>query len=143
MRRWRTDGAAAALALLIGTIGDYARFAQMLLNGGTFDGKRYLKPATVALMTSDRIGPETKIRHDGPHSPGPYSGFGLGFAVRTAQPPDTRLPIGEYGWAGAGGTVFYVDPSDDMFVVCMMQTLTQGAPIQAALKTLIYEALEN
>jgi hypothetical protein len=44
---------------------------------------------------------------------------------------------------GAGGTVFYVDPRDDMFVVCMMQTLTQGAPIQAALKTLIYEALEN
>ena len=80
---------------MIGTIGDYARFAQMLLNGGTLGGKRYLKPATVASMTSDHIGPETKIAHDGSHSPGPYSGFGLGFAVRTAQRPDWRSPIGE------------------------------------------------
>ena len=128
---------------MIGTIGDYARFAQMLLNGGTLGGKRYLKPATVASMTSDHIGPETKIAHDGSHSPGPYSGFGLGFAVRTAQRPDWRSPIGEYGWAGAGGTVFYIDPRDDMFVVCLMQTLTQGARIQAAMKTLIYDALEN
>ena len=46
---------------MIGTVGDYARFAQMLLNGGTLGGKRYLKPGTVALMTSDHIGPETKI----------------------------------------------------------------------------------
>ena len=85
---------------MVGTIGDYARFAQMLLNGGTLGGKRYLKPATVALMTSDHIGPETKIAHDGSHSPGPYSGFGLGFAVRTAQRPDWRSPLGEYRWDG-------------------------------------------
>ena len=128
---------------MIGTIGDYARFAQMLLNGGTLDGKRYLKPGTVALMTSDHIGPETKIGHDGSHSPVPYSGFGLGFAVQTVQPSDTRVPIGAYGWAGAGGTFFFIDPRDDMFVIGMMQTLTQRIRIEAALKTLIYEALEN
>ena len=48
---------------LVSTIGDYARFLQMLLNGGELDGKRYLKPETVALMTSDQIGPETGIIH--------------------------------------------------------------------------------
>ena len=84
---------------MIGTIGDYARFAQMLLNGGTLDGKRYLKPGTVALMTSDHIGPETKIGHDGSHSPVPYSGFGLGVrgangkAIRYAR-ADRRIRLG-------------------------------------------------
>jgi CubicO group peptidase (beta-lactamase class C family) len=128
---------------MIGTVGDYARFAQMLLNGGTLDGKRYLKSGTVTMMTADRIGPETKIAHDGTHAPAPYSGFGFGFAVQTVPPPDSRLPVGSYGWAGAGGTFFFVDPRDDMFVICMMQTMTQGGGIQAALKTLIYEALEQ
>ena len=56
-RNWESGGAG-----LLGTIGDYARFAQMLLNGGTFDGKRYLKPETVALMTSDHIGPGDRHR---------------------------------------------------------------------------------
>ncbi len=55
-RRWESGGAG-----MVGTIGDYARFAQMLLNGGTLDGKRYLKAETIDLMASDHIGPETKI----------------------------------------------------------------------------------
>ena len=58
-RRWESGGAG-----MVGTIGDYARFAQMLLNGGTLEGRRYLKPETIALMTSDHIGPETKIARD-------------------------------------------------------------------------------
>ena len=113
---------------MIGTIGDYARFAQMLLNGGTLDGKRYLKPGTVALMTSDHIGPETKIGHDGSHSPGRYSGFGLGFAVRTVQPPIRSCRSANTAGHGAGGTFFFVDPRDDMFVICMMQTPDAARP---------------
>ena len=104
-RRWESGGAG-----MVGTIGDYARFAQMLLNGGSCDGKRYLKPETVALMTSDHIGPETKIARDYFYFPGGGSGFGLGFAVRTAEPPDTSLPLGEYRWDGVAGTFFFVDP---------------------------------
>jgi CubicO group peptidase (beta-lactamase class C family) len=128
---------------MIGTIGDYARFAQMLLNGGALDGRRYLKSGTVTMMTSDRIGPETKISHDGSHAPIPYSGYGFGFAVQSVRLPDTRVPIGTYGWAGFGGTFFFIDPRDDMFVICMMQTLTQRIRIEAELKGLIYGALEN
>jgi len=135
-RRWESGGAG-----MVGTTGDYARFAQMLLNGGNLDGKRYLKPDTVALMTSDHIGPETKIARDYFYFPGADSGFGLGFAVRTMQPPGSRLPIGEYRWDGVAGTFFFIDPKDDMFVICMMQTLSQRGRIQTALKTLVYEAL--
>jgi CubicO group peptidase (beta-lactamase class C family) len=135
-RRWESGGAG-----MVGTTGDYARFAQMLLNGGTLDGKRYLKPETVALMTSDHIGPETKIARDSFYFPGSDSGFGLGFAVRTSQPSNTSLPLGEYRWDGVAGTFFFIDPKDDMFVICMMQTPSQRGRIQTELKALIYQAL--
>jgi CubicO group peptidase (beta-lactamase class C family) len=135
-RRWESGGAG-----MVGTVGDYARFAQMLLNGGSYDGKRYLKRETVALMTSDHIGPETNIARDYFYFPGANSGFGLGFAVRTSQPAHTSLPSGEYRWDGVAGTFFFVDPKDDMFVICMMQTPSQRGRIQTALKALVYEAL--
>ena len=135
-RRWESGGAG-----MVGTIGDYARLAQMLLNGGTFEGRRYLRPETIAEMTSDHIGPETRIARDGLYFPGANSGFGLGFAVRTSTPPNTSWPLGEYRWDGVAGTFFFIDPKDDMFVVFMAQTPSERGRIQLALKTLIYEAL--
>jgi CubicO group peptidase (beta-lactamase class C family) len=135
-RRWESGGAG-----LVSTIGDYARFLQMLLNGGELDGKRYLKRETVALMTSDQIGPETGIIHDPFYFPGPTSGFGLGFAVRTSPPPDTNWPLGEYRWDGAGGSFYFVDPVDDMLGIFMVMSPTQGGRIQLNLKTMIYEAM--
>ena len=137
-RRWESGGAG-----MVGTIGDYARFAQMLLNGGTLGGRRYLKPETIALMTSDHIGPETKIARDYFYFPGASSGFGLGFAVRISPYPGTSWPLGEYRWDGIAGTFFFIDPKDDMFVIFMVQTPSQRGRIQLALKTLIYEALRN
>ena len=135
-RRWESGGAG-----MVGTIGDYARFAQMLLNGGTLNGRRYLKPETIALMTFDHIGPETKIARDQFYFPGATSGFGLGFAVRTSRPPNTSWPLGEYRWDGVAGTFFFIDPEDDMFVIFMVQTPSERGRIQLALKTLIYQAL--
>jgi CubicO group peptidase (beta-lactamase class C family) len=135
-RRWESGGAG-----MVGTIGDYARFSQMLLNGGTLDGRRYLKPETIALMTSDHIGPETKIGHDYFYFPGASSGFGLGFAVRISPYPGKSWPLGEYRWDGIAGTFFFIDPKDDMFVVFMVQTPSERGRIQLALKTLIYQAL--
>ena len=128
---------------MVGTIGDYARFCQMLLNGGTYEGCRtYLKPATIGLMASDHIGPETKkIARDGAYYPGDTSGFGLGFAVRTSVPANTEWPLGEYRWDGVGGTFFFIDPVDDMFVVFMVQTPTERGRIQLELKTLIFRAM--
>jgi CubicO group peptidase (beta-lactamase class C family) len=136
VRRWQSGGAG-----MIGTAGDYARFAQMLLNGGTLNGRRYLKPETVALMTVDHVGPGSGIARDDFYFPGPDSGFGLGFAVRTRQLPDSSLPLGEYRWDGVAGTFFFIDPQDDMFTICMMQTPSQRDRIQTAVKRLIYQAL--
>lgn len=135
-RRWESGGAG-----LVSTAGDYARFLQMLLNGGELDGRRYLKAETVALMTSDQIGPETGIIHDPFYFPGPTSGFGLGFAVRTVPPPNTHWPLGEYRWDGAGGSFYFVDPVDDLLAIFMMQAPTQGGRIQLTLKTMMFEAL--
>ncbi|HTB03030.1 MAG TPA: serine hydrolase domain-containing protein [Bradyrhizobium sp.] len=137
-RRWESGGAG-----MIGTIGDYARFAQMLLNGGSLDGRRYLKAETVALMTSDHIGPETNIARDYYYFPGADSGFGLGFAVRTSHEPGTDLPLGEYRWDGVGGTFFFIDPQDDMFTICMMQSPSQRGRIETELKGMVYQALEK
>lgn len=126
---------------MVGTIGDYARFAQMLLNGGSYAGRRYLKPETIALMASDHIGPETKIARDHSYYPGASSGFGLGFAVRTSVPPGTSWPRGEYRWDGVGGAFFFIDPEDDLLGIFMVQTPSQRGRIQLALKTLIYQAM--
>jgi CubicO group peptidase (beta-lactamase class C family) len=136
VRRSESGGAG-----LVGTIGDYARFAQMLLNGGTLDGHRYLKPETIALMTRDHIGPETKIARNHVYYPGANSGFGLGFAVRTSVPANTSWPLGEFRWDGAAGTFFFVDPADDMFAIFMVQTPSERGRIQLELKTLIYRAM--
>jgi len=126
---------------MVGTIGDYASFAQMLLNGGTLEGHRYLKPETIALMTKDHIGPGTGIARNHAYYPGPTSGFGLGFAVRTSVPPNTSWPLGEYRWDGVGGTFFFIDPTDDMFAIFMVQTPSERGRIQLELKTLIYKAM--
>jgi len=133
-KRWESGGAG-----MIGTIGDYGRFAQMLLNGGTLEGRRYLTPATVALMTSDHVGPSTNATRDAMYFPGADSGFGLGFAVRIGDAPP--FAVGEYRWDGVGGTFFFIDPRDDMFAIVMMQSPSQRGRIEAAVKMIIYEAL--
>ena len=92
-------------------------------------------------MTSDHIGPETKIARNRYYFPGEASGFGLGFAVRTAVPANTSWPSGEYRWNGAASTFFFIDPKDDMFAICMMQS--QRERIQTELKTPIYQALKK
>jgi len=135
-RRWESGGAG-----MLGTMADYARFAQMMLNGGSLDGRRYLKPETVKLMTSDHVPPETKIARDRFYFPSGDSGFGLGFAVRTVATPP--LPAGEYRWDGVGGTFFFIDPNDDLFAICMMQSPSQRQRIQNELKALIYQALKK
>jgi CubicO group peptidase (beta-lactamase class C family) len=132
--RWESGGAG-----MVGTVTDYARFAEMLLEGGSLDGKRYLKTATVRLMTSDHVGKAaTKVARDDYYFPGSDSGFGLGFAVRTVA--TGPLPVGEFRWNGVGGTIFFVDPRDDMLTVVMMQSPAQRARIEEEARQLVYKA---
>ena len=125
---------------MVGTASDYARFLQMLLDGGTLDGKRYLGPKTIAYMTADHLG---NVIAPGPYYlPGPGYGYGLGFAVRKEQGVSTRTGNpGEYEWGGVGGTYFWVDPREDMFVVFMMQAPAQRQHYYALIRDMIYAAL--
>lgn len=114
-RQMRFDcGGACAL----GTVGDYLRFGQMLMNGGALDGKRLLSPKTVEHMTSNHLGPEIRntVGVLEPHREG-FS-FGLGVAVRTSA-GISAVPgsPGEYSWNGAFGTQFFADPKERLVVV--------------------------
>ena len=138
-RKWESGGGG-----LVSTIGDYARFTRMLLNGGTLDGRRYLSPKTVAYMGANHIGPAAGVVPGPYYLPGPGFGFGLGFAVRTeAGVSPIEGSVGEMNWSGAGGTTFWIDPKEDMFVVFMAQTVSQRQRIRATLKNLVYGAFEK
>ena len=127
----------------VGTTMDYARFLQMLLNGGELDGVRLLSPTTVAYMTADHLG---DAKFSGSTTLPAGTGFGLGFAVRK----ETGLfevtgTKGEYFWGGAAGTGFYVDPTEEIVVVWM----TQGQPGIARrydrylFKQMVYQAITD
>jgi len=139
VKKWEPGGQG-----MLSTIGDYARFTQMLLNGGSLNGKRYLSPQTVAYMGSNHIGPSTGVVPGPAYLPGPGYGFGLGFAVR-AEPGASVVEgsVGEMSWGGAGGTYFWIDPKESMFVVLMMQGPSQRVRIRSTLKNLVYGALDN
>lgn len=127
---------------LVSTAHDYARFLQMMLNGGTLDGKRYLSPKTIEYMTADHLG--TAITPGPLYLPGPGYGFGLGFAVRKANGEAAfTSPAGDYYWGGAGGTYFWVDPKTNMFVVFMMQSPKQRTPYRSVLRNMVYAAVEK
>jgi CubicO group peptidase (beta-lactamase class C family) len=137
--KWESGGGG-----MMSTIGDYARFAAMLANGGTLDGKRYLSPKTIAYMGSNHIGPGSGVTPGPYYLPGPGFGFGLGFAVRTdAGVSPIEGSVGEMNWSGAGGTTFWLDPKENMFVVFMSQTVMHRGRHRIALKNIVYGAFEK
>lgn len=136
--RWESGGGG-----MVSTITDFARYAQMLLNGGTLDGTTYLRPATFAAMTTDHTGPGSGVARNYFYYPGDGFGFGYGFGIRTdsgnAVPPPPGSP-GEIKWDGATGVYFVVDRAQDMFFVLMENTPSERVRIQARLKKIIYDA---
>jgi CubicO group peptidase (beta-lactamase class C family) len=138
---WQSGGGG-----LVSTITDYARFAQMLLNGGRLDGKQYLSPTAFKQMTTDHIGPGSGVARDYFYFPGDGFGFGYGLAVRTdpgnAKPPPPGS-IGELKWDSGSGTYFGADPKLDMLYILMEQTQTERGRIVPAFKKLVYDAFEE
>lgn len=119
---------------LLSTARDYARFLQMLLNGGELDGERILSPTTVDLMTRNHVG--ELYRPDG-------LGFGLGFRVRTdvgaAGEPGS---IGEFGWGGAYHSTYWVDPIEELVVVYLTQVIpASGLDDHQRLRAAVYAAI--
>ena len=122
---------------LTSTAGDYARFCQMLLDGGTAGATRLLSPKTIELMT---------LSHTSDLPPvggllGPGTAFGLGVQVTIdIAATQTMGSNGLYGWSGIYGTVFWVDPKEKLVAIMMVQRYP-GSPVAAAFRQLVYQAL--
>lgn len=124
---------------LVSTLSDYLAFALMLDAGGTWNGKRILKPETVQQMTTNQL-PEALL----PIGFGPLKlgglGFGLGVSVRVKAMGEGTAE-GEWGWAGAASTTFYVSPKDRLVVVTMVQRMPMWNGLDAAVRPLVRAAL--
>lgn len=112
------------------TVMDYLRFAQMLVDGGELDGVRLLDEQTVELMRTDHL-PEGVSAMGG-------AGYGLGVSVRR-EVPDGLGSVGQFGWAGAAGTWFTVDPEKDVVLLFMTQSMGGGG-LSSEFETLAYRA---
>jgi CubicO group peptidase (beta-lactamase class C family) len=138
LTRWESGGGG-----MVSTASDFARYGQMLLNGGTLDGKTYLSPAAYAAMTTDHIGRGSGVARNYFYYPGDGFGFGYGFGVRTdpgnAVPPPPGS-LGEIKWDGATGVYLVVDRAQDMFFVIMENSPSGRMHVQVTLKKIIYDA---
>ncbi len=124
---------------LMSTAPDYARFVRTIANGGTRDGVRLLGRKTVEFMTADHLGPIPRANALLP----PGHGFGLGFAVKTALGEHTEPgSIGSYGWSGAAGTAFFVDPAEHMFAIIMTQAPGLLDDVRELFRQSVYAAIE-
>lgn len=130
---------------LTSTLGDYTRFARMMLNGGELDGVRILKPATVRLMSTSVLDPAITERIWLPTDKGEV-GFGIDFAVRTDPPgkPEGKAgAVGEFFWDGAAYTLFWVDPKNHLTAVFFTQLMPFGkVPAHKAFRDAVYEGLD-
>jgi CubicO group peptidase (beta-lactamase class C family) len=117
---------------LTSTARDYARFLEMIRNGGALGGVRILAPRTVELMTSNQSG--TLHSTDG-------LGFGLGFETVDRYGASGMAAVGAFGWGGAYGTNYQVDRQSHMVIVLMIQLMPNSTDIQQKFSTSVYQAL--
>ena len=131
---------------LVSTAMDYARFAEMLRRGGSLDGARILSPKSISFMTRNHLS-EASMHAAWEEMPTPDIGrpgfgFGLGLGVVTdAAALGVLGSDGEYNWGGAAGTIFWVDPSEELVVVSLIQLMQSPWPLRADVKVAVYQAL--
>lgn len=121
------------------TADDYMRFARMLLNQGSLDGVRILKPATVKLMATDQLDPRVSERSWLPGKG--QGGFGINFFVRTDRPKDkveNRGTVGEFFWDGRASTLFWVDPANSLAAVFMVQVIPFDGTLHRDIRRAVY-----
>jgi CubicO group peptidase (beta-lactamase class C family) len=117
---------------ILSTTRDYSRFLEMIRNGGTLGGVRILAPRTVALMTHNQVGAL--------HSPNGL-GFGLGFETTDRVGANGLDPVNSYGWAGAYGSMYRIDPNAGITILLMIQLLPQNTDLGQRYPTLVHQAL--
>lgn len=118
---------------LISTAGDYARFLEMIRRGGEAFGEKILSPRSVALMTSNQIG---DLHSDNGR------GFGLGFQTTDRFGANGMESVGSYGWGGAYGSLYRVDPVAGISILLMINQLPNTNDIRIKYPTMVYQALE-
>jgi CubicO group peptidase (beta-lactamase class C family) len=132
---------------MLSTVKDYWRFSQMILNGGEFEGKRYLKASTVEMMHTSVLEPGVRLRlyrHD-------INGLGFGLGYAIVQDPaaaKTSQGLQSYFWGGLFGTSFWIDPVNDMIVISFINNISgstpAGAPLVRELSAqLVYRAVNE
>lgn len=119
---------------LLSTAHDYARFLEMIRRGGTLDGVRILSPRSVALMNTNQVG--TLYSTAG-------RGFGLGFETTDRYGANGMQSVGSFGWGGAYGSSYRVDPAERLVMVMMVQIFDRPSDITDKFHTLVYQALEE
>ena len=120
------------------TIGDYALFAQMLLNKGQLNGVRLLSPKTVELMATNHLS-ATALANGGV---GPGTGYGLGVSVLMNPAERGNIgSVGEFGWSGAASTHVLIDPKEDMVAVYCTQLMGGDFAIRANFATMLYQSI--
>jgi CubicO group peptidase (beta-lactamase class C family) len=126
---------------MVATSMDYARFLGMLAGNGRLGTTRLLGRKTVELMTADHLGSSVIAASD---LLPPGHGFGLGFAVRT-QAGVAPFPgsVGNYYWGGAAGTTFWVDPTERLFAILMIQAPVQREHYRVLFRDLVYAAVTD
>jgi len=126
---------------LVSTARDYMRFLMMIERGGELNGRRYLKPETVALMTSNQLPEEAGwVRFGAEERDG--VGFSYGFSViEKPSQWDPAARIGEYGWGGAASTHYWVSPEDELVVITLEQVRPYRTLTESGVKQLIYDAI--
>ena len=117
---------------LLSTARDYARFLEMIRNGGAAASVRILSPRAVKLMTTNQVG--TLHSNDG-------LGFGLGFETTDRYGAAGMQSVGAFGWAGAYGSFYRVDPEARLTIVVMLQQIPNRSDIRDRFFNLVYQAL--
>lgn len=120
---------------LFSTAPDYMAFCQMLLNKGEWNGKQFLSPKTIEIMTINQIG-------DLPQGPG--QGFGLGFGVTTDVAASKSLgSVGKFYWSGAYCTYFFIDPKEELIAILMTQVQPYSGYYASKFQQWVYQSLVN
>ena len=119
---------------LLSTARDYARFLEMIRHGGALDGVRILSPRSVALMTTNQTGTL---------KPTPGLGFGLGFETTDRYGANGMSSVGTFGWGGAYGSSYRVDPEARLTMVFMIQLIPNRTDVAQKFPNLVYQALTD
>lgn len=135
---------------LVSTIGDYMKFTEMLRSGGSLNGARILSPKTIQYMTQNHLAATVQATGSGEsptinlQSVWKGVGFGLGFGIVTdpAQSGVIASP-GVYSWGGAAGTIFWIDPEEDLVAIGMMQLMGSPWPFRSEMMVMTYQAIDE